>query len=201
VGNQKIRFGLTVMAITFCTLSAQERGEYGGEVTAMSGATLGGIGTHAIIAGSAAAYFSRYISGVLEAAVIPMNDRTLFRYPVYPVRGSDLFDFNFALHGGVPIRKWEPYGIFGLGVLMNPYSAAIATSGGGVEWVGQRHSKFAVEWGAGGKYYVSDKWGVSAEYRYTSSTQNFNRIVGGVFYRIEGNGIFGFLPAVARHFK
>lgn len=196
-----VRSTLGFLLMTICAAHAQEWGERGDEVSAMSGATLGGIGTHAIIAGSAGASFSRYIKGVAEAAVIPMNDRTLF-FPsgAAQVRGSDLFDFNFALHGVVPIKKWEPYGIFGLGVLMNPYTAGIIGPSGTLAWVGERHSKFALESGAGCRYYAGEKWGVKAEYRYTSSSQNFNRIMGGIFYRIENHDVFGFLPALARRF-
>lgn len=176
---------------------SQERYELGGEVTAMSGATLGGIGTHAVVSGSAGDSFSRYLSGVVEVAVIPMNNRTLLPAAALGVRGSNLFDFNFALHGGVPIKKWEPYGIFGLGVLMNPYTAAILNAAGTVAYVGQRQSKFGLQYGAGCRYSVGERWGVKAEYRYTSSAQNFNRIMGGVYYRFEDHGVFGFLPAFA----
>jgi hypothetical protein len=194
-----IQIAVIVTLPAICQLHAQEVGAEEGEIAAMSGATLGGLGgTHAVVAGSAGASFSRYIKGVVEAAVIPMNNQTLFPPGAILVKGSDLFDFNFALHGGVPIGKWEPYGIFGLGVLMNPYTAGFATPAGTVSFVGERHSKFGLEWGGGCRYYVGEKWGVRAEYRYTSSSQNFNRILGGVFYRI---GVFGFLPALARRFK
>ena len=176
---------------------AQERYELRGEVAAMSGATLGGIGTHAVVSGSAADNFSRYVSGAVEVAVIPMNNRTLLPSGALAVRGSDLFDFNFSLRGGVPIKKWEPYGIFGLGVLMNPYTAELPGANGAVAHVGQRHSKFDLQWGAGCRYNVGERWGVKAEYRYTSSAQNFNRIMGGVYYRFEDLGVFGFLPAFA----
>ena len=195
-----VRTTLGFLLMTACAAYAQESLERGDEVSVMSGATLGGIGTHAIIAGSAGASFSRYIKGVAEAAVIPMNDRTLLPSGAAQVRGSDLFDFNFALHGGVPIKKWEPYGIFGLSVLMNPYTAGLRGPSGTLVYVGQRHSKFALESGGGCRYYAGEKWGVRAEYRYTSSSQNFNRLLGGVFYRIENHDIFGFLPALARRF-
>src|SRR5260370_8786103 len=109
---------------------SQERYELGGEVTAMSGVTLGGIGTHAVVSGSAGDSFSRYLSGVVEVAVIPMNNPTLLPAAALVVKGSNLFDFNFALHGGVPIKKWAPYRIFGLGLLTNPYTPAIHATPG-----------------------------------------------------------------------
>jgi hypothetical protein len=32
---------------------------------------------------------------------------------------------------------------------------------------------------------VAENWGISAEYRYTSSSRDFNRILGGVFYQLH----------------
>ena len=199
-GLQALSKVAAVIALAACPLAAQEW-EGGGELAAMGGATAGGIGTHPIVAGSAGASFSRYIMGLVETAVIPMNDRTLIPSSALLVKGSVLFDFNFALQVGVPIRKWEPYGSFGEAVLMNPYTAGIQGTNGALAYVGQRHSKFGLEAGAGCRYYVNDKWGVRVEYRYTSSTQNFNRVLGGVFYRIEGGSVFGMFPALARHFR
>src|SRR5260370_26726687 len=132
---------------------SQERYELGGEVTAMSGVTLGGIGTQAVVSGSAGDSFSRYISGVVEVAVIPMNNRTLLPAAALGVRGSNLFDFNFALHGGVPIKKWEPYGSFGLGVLMNPYTAAIQDAAVAAACVGHRHPNGTLQYGVGGRFH------------------------------------------------
>jgi hypothetical protein len=198
VGKSKqIAVLLSLVIFLLLPAKAQEREDNQGEVAVMSGATLGRLGTHAVVAGSAGASFSKYITGVAEVAVIPMNNRTLLPTAALAVQGSDLFDFNFALHGGVPIKRWEPYGIFGMAVLMNPYSASLLNAAGAVVLVGERHSKFALEYGGGGRYWVGDRWGIRAEYRYTSSVQNFNRLQAGVFYRIEGYGVFGFLPAFA----
>ncbi len=176
----------------------------GGEVFAMTGVAAGGLGTRAVVTGGAAANISRYILALAEASVIPLNNRTLL--PLLPtgvvsVRGSDLFDFNVAMQVQVPIKRWAPYVSIGTAVLMNPYTAGIATPGGSVAYVGERHSKFGLEYGAGCRYYVKDRWGVRAEYRYTSSSRNFNRVLGGVFYRFEGVSLFTLLPAMGRQFR
>jgi Outer membrane protein beta-barrel domain len=192
---------MTALALCACPLNAQERGDGGGEFAAMGGVTAGGLGTRPVLAGSVGLGFSRYIMGLVETTVIPLNDQTLIPTGVAQVKGSVLFDFNFALHVRIPIRKWEPYALFGTAVLMNPYTAGIAGPSGAVAYVGERHSKFGLELGAGCRYYVKDNWGVRAEYRYTSSTKDFNRVLGGVFYQMEGPSVFTFLPALARHLR
>jgi opacity protein-like surface antigen len=173
----------------------------GGEVFAMSGVAAGGLGTRAVVTGGAATNVSRYILALAEASVIPLNNRTLLPAGAVSLRGSDLFDFNVSMQVQVPIKRWAPYGLIGTAVLMNPYTAGIATPAGTVTYVGERHSKFGMEYGAGCRYYVKDRWGVRAEYRYTSSSRNFNRVLGGVFYRFEGVGLFTLLPAVGRQFR
>jgi hypothetical protein len=167
----------------------------------MSGVAAGGLGTHAVVTGGAATNISRYILALAEASVIPLNNRTLLPAWAVSVRGSDLFDFNVSMQVQVPVKRWAPYGLIGAAVLMNPYTAGIVTPAGTVAYVGERHSKFGLEYGAGCRYYVKDRWGVRAEYRYTSSSRNFNRVLGGVFYRFEGVGLFTLLPAVRRELR
>jgi hypothetical protein len=196
-----VPLSLAVMLLAAVPSRAQEQREGDGELFVLTGGTAGGIGAHPIITGGAGASFTRYLMGLLEASVIPMNDQTLLPTAAVRVHGSDLFDFNFALQGVVPIRKWEPYGTFGLAVLMNPFTGEFPQPSGVVASVGQRYSKFGLEAGAGVRYYVNEKWGVRAEYRYTSSVPNFNRVLGGVFYRVQGTSVFGFLPALARRFR
>jgi Outer membrane protein beta-barrel domain len=196
-----IRITVTAMALATCLLHAQERGDGGGEFSAMGGVAAGGLGTRPVLAGSAGLGFSRYVMGLLETSVIPMDNRTLIPTGAVQVKGSDLFDFNFALHVRVPIQKWEPYGLFGTAVLMNPYTAGIPSPSGTVAYVGERHSKFGLEVGGGCRYYVRDNWGIRTEYRYTSSTKDFNRVLGGVFYQMEGPSLFTFLPALGRYLR
>ena len=135
-----------------------------------------------------------------ETSVIPLSNQTLIPPAAVQVRGSDLFDFNIALQGRIPIRRWEPYGVFGMAVLMNPYTAGILTPSGAVAYVGERRSKFGLEWGAGCRYYVKDNWGIRMEYRYTSSTRNFNRVVGGSSTSSTPR-YSAFFPRFARHLR
>jgi Outer membrane protein beta-barrel domain len=196
-----VRITMMALAVATCLLHAQERGEGGGEFSALGGVSAGGFGTRPVVAGSAGLGFSRYLMGLLETSVIPLNNRTLIPTGAVQVKGSDLFDFNFALHVRIPIQKWEPYALFGTAVLMNPYTAGIQSPSGTVAYVGERHSKFGLEIGAGCRYYVKDNWGIRTEYRYTSSTRDFNRVLGGVFYQLEGSSVFTLLPALGRHLR
>lgn len=204
---QKLRalVHITAAAITMAAhpLHGQPQDDLagGGEVFAMTGVAAGGLGTRAVVTGGAAANISRYILALAEASVIPLNNRTLLPPGAVSVRGSDLFDFNVAMQVQVPIKRWAPYVLIGTAVLMNPYTAGFATPAGTTAYVGERHSKFGLEYGAGGRYYVRDRWGVRAEYRYTSSSRNFNRVLGGVFYRFEGVSVFTLLPAMGRHLR
>jgi hypothetical protein len=200
----KLRCMASVMTLTVLAVSpspGQERQNGDGELFVMAGGTLGGIGAYPVIAGGAGARFSRYLMGLLEASVIPFNNQTLLPTPAVSVRGSDLFDFNFALQGTIPIRRWEPYGTFGTAVLMNQFTGAFPQPAGQIAEVGQRHSKFGLEMGAGVRWYAGERWGIRAEYRYTSSVQNFNRVLGGFFYRIDADSFWGIFPMFGRHFK
>jgi opacity protein-like surface antigen len=164
---------------------AQEGNGDSGEFTAFTGVAYGGIHTHVAVGGSAGASLSRYTSVLLEASVIPMGSATLLPPGPVQVTGSDLFDFNFALHVRIPVKRWEPYGAFGTAVLMNSYRAQNFGPSGQISYRGDRHSKFGLETGAGIRYYVAENWGIRVEYRYTSSSRDFNRILGGVFYQLH----------------
>jgi opacity protein-like surface antigen len=193
-----VRITVTAVALAGLALYGQEWRESVGEVSGMGGGTAGGLKTHPVITGSAGVSLSRYLMLMGETTVIPLSNQTLIPTAAAEVRGSDLFDFNIALQGRIPIKKWDLYGVFGMAVLMNPYTAGIQTPSGAIAYVGQRHSKFGLEWGAGYRYFVKENWGVRMEYRYTSSTRNFNRVTGGLFYQFDSE-LFSFLPAFARH--
>jgi hypothetical protein len=196
-----VRIIVIALAFAASPLPAQERGDGGGEFSAFSGVVAGGLGTRPVLGGSAGLGVSRYVMVLGETSVIPLNNRTLIPSGAAQVKGSDLFDFNIALQVRIPIRKWEPYGLMGTAVLMNPYTAGFQSPSGAVTWVGERHSKFGLELGGGCRYYVKDNWGIRAEYRYTSSAQDFNRVLGGVFYQLEGSSVFTLLPALGRRLR
>jgi hypothetical protein len=201
--NFPVLFLIAVSALAFAAgpIYGQVFFGDGGEVSAMSGVVFPGIGPRPIVSGSAGADVTRYAMVLGEAAMMPISSQTLLPAHAFTVRGSSLYDFNIALQVRIPVKRWEPYGMLGAGVLMNPYTAGFLGPNGNVVYVGERHSKFALEGGAGCRYYVGEKWGVRAEYRYTSSARNFNRIQGGVFYRLEGDSLFTFLPAIGRRLR
>ena len=145
-----LRIVATAMAMAAaCPLQGQPQDDVrgGGEVYALSGVAAGGLGTRAVLGGGAGTNVSRYIMALAEASVIPLNNQTLLPNGALSVRGSDLFDFNVALQVQVPIKRWAPYGLVGAAVLMNPYTAGIAGPAGTVAYVGERHSKFGLEYG------------------------------------------------------
>lgn len=192
---------VTALALVAVPLHGQVFFDGGGEVSVMGGAAFGSIGSHPVVGGSAGADITRYFMVLGEAAMIPLDNQTLLPAGAFTVRGSSLFDFNVALQGRIPIKRWEPYGTLGTAVLMNPYTAGFLGPNGSVVYVGERHSKFGLEGGGGCRYYIGERWGARLEYRYTSSSRSFNRVVGGVFYRVEGASLFTFLPAIGRRLR
>ena len=194
---------IALTALAFAAGPVHGQGIFGGggEVSAMSGVAFPGIGPRPIVAGSAGADVTRYVMVMGEAALIPISSQTLLPAGTPIVKGSNLYDFNIAVQVRIPIRHWEPYGTLGTAVLMNPYTAGFLGPNGTVVYVGERHSKFGLQGGGGCRYYVGERWGVRAEYRYTSSARNFNRIVGGVFYRLDSDSLFTFLPAIGRRLR
>lgn len=201
--NGLVLSSIALIALIFTAGPLHGQGFFdgGGEVSALGGLTFGGLSPRPIVAGSAGADVTRYVMVLGEAALIPIGSQTLIPAGALSVRGSDLFDFNLAIQVKIPIRRWEPYGTLGTAVLMNPYTAGFAGPNGTVVYVGERHSKFGLQGGGGCRYYVGERWGVRVEYRYTSSARNFNRIVGGVFYRLDSDSLFTFLPAIGRRLR
>jgi hypothetical protein len=115
---------------------------------------------------------------LLEASVIPLGGATLLPRGPVKFRGSDLFDFNFALQARVGVEPWEPYGVLGTAVLMNSYRAEIP--GASAAYQGNRHSKFGLE--EGGECAVLRRGEVGNPCRVPIYfvRDNFNRILGGV---------------------
>jgi opacity protein-like surface antigen len=97
------------------------------------------------------------------------------------------------MHIRVPVQeRWAPYAIVGGGFLFNTYEKQVTHASGATVFEGKSHGAFGFETGGGARYYVTQDWGVRAEFRYTISNHNFARVLGGVFYQF--NGDFPFLP-------
>jgi opacity protein-like surface antigen len=167
-----------------------------GEVSVYGGASFGSLGSHAAVGGSVGLALARYAVVLFETTYVPLCDRALVPRPGVVARSSGLYDFNFAVNVRVPYRdRWEPYGILAPTMLYNRYDAqSIQPNGSISRLTGQSNLKFGFETGAGLRYYVRKSWGIRGEYRYTIATQNFSRLVGGVFYHFdEGSTPFRFL--------
>jgi hypothetical protein len=134
--------------------------------------------------------------------------RRLFRWAVLrcslegrKFRGSDLFDFNFALQARAGVERWEPYGVLGTAVLMNSYRAEIPGASAVVAYQGNRHSKFGLE--GGGECAVLRRGEVGNPCRVPIYfvRDNFNRILGGVFDQLPDDSFLPFRQGSGRHWR
>jgi opacity protein-like surface antigen len=193
------RLGAVRLAMAFFCLAAVASAQSGedilGEVSTYTGWSSSGLGVHPVFGGSTA-IVSKYAVGLVDTSFLPLGIRTLRYYDV-PTNSSQLFDFNFTVQIQVPVNhRITPYGLFGPSVLYNRYQRQTTLPPGPVVFTGQSDFKFGFEVGGGFRYYVKEAWGVKTEYRYTISSQNFGRIVGGVFYQFDAP--WPFLPFKAR---
>ena len=162
-----------------------------GEFSASTGVAFGQIATHATVTGSSGISFSRFGSVLVETSYVPLGNGTLRIYPETTTARSALYDFDFAVHIRIPVKeRWAPYAILATALLYNTYSIVTVPSNPRVYLSGQSDTKFGFETGGGLRYYVRRDWGVQGEYRYIISSQNFSRIVGGVFYQFDGTWPF-----------
>jgi opacity protein-like surface antigen len=175
---------LAVFALSGALAFPQESSSDALEFSALAGSTFGAIDGHPSVTGTAGISLSRFAMVLVDGGVVPLGNITLLPTEALKISGSDPFTFGIAVHVRVPVRRWEPYALLEPALLINSYRAAILSQSGIV--FRNRHSKFGLESGAGLRYYVKPKWGVRAEYKYTSSSRNFNQIQAGVFYQVEG---------------
>jgi opacity protein-like surface antigen len=127
---------------------------------------------------------------ILDTSFMPLGNRTL-RTGLVGTSTSRLYDFNFGGNILIPIHhRFTPYGLLAAGILFNTYDL-VATRPDGVVYVaGRSDVKFAFETGGGARYFVTEAFGVRGEYRFTASTQNFSRVLFGVFYQFDGTWPF-----------
>ena len=173
------------------TLFAQPGAIDAGEFSVYSGVAFGQVSTHPTVGGSTGVSFSKYGAVLVETSYLPLGSETLRIYPGIITAHSALYDFNVALHIRVPVKKrWAPYATLATALLYNTYSIVTVPSQPTVYLSGQSDTKFGFEAGAGLRYYIRPSWGVQGEYRYTFSSQNFSRMLGGVFYQFDGTWPF-----------
>jgi len=172
---------------TFCTgLWAQVGDHYDedGEFSIYTGIAAGPLATHPTVGGSAGVFFSKYAGILIDSSFVPLGSNTLVRHP-NATRTSRLFDNNVTTHIQIPInRRWAPYGLLGAAIIYNTYQIQRLGPLGELNFHGVSDVKFGAEVGGGTRYYIREDWGVRGEFRYTVSTQNFARVVFGIFYRL-----------------
>jgi hypothetical protein len=166
-----------------------------GEVSSYTGWAMGPLGSHPVVGGTTG-IVTKYAVALLDTSFLPLGSRTI-RHQTAATASSQLFDFNFTVQIQVPVNhRVTPYGVFGPALLYNRYQIQTVRPLGTVAFVGQDDVKFGFETGGGLRYYVQENWGVRAEYRYTISSQNFGRVIAGVFYQFSAP--WPFLPRTAR---
>jgi opacity protein-like surface antigen len=150
-------------------------------------------GNHVWVGGTSGVSPSKYFMAVLDVNFTPLGDATLRTNLVGPRTTSRLYDFNFGGHIQIPIhQRFTPYVLLSAGVLYNTYSITTVHPDGLVRLVGSSDCKFGFSTGAGLRYFVREDFGIRTEYRFTASTQNFQRALVGVFYQFGGP--WPFLP-------
>ncbi len=182
--------GLRLMLVGLVISSSgayAQPGETGqGEFTIYTGLAAGGVGTHPAVGASTCLTFSRYDVGLFDASYSPLGSDNLRYYSGLVTTDSRLYDINLSVQVRAPLmERWEPYTVLGTALLYNTYQAQ-AIQPVGAKAVSKHDGRFGFEVGGGVRYYLAETWGVRGEYRYTFSTQNFSRILGGVFYQFEG---------------
>jgi hypothetical protein len=161
-----------------------------GEFSAYTGVGWGGLGRHPWVGGSTGISPTKYAVALIDVSFMPLNQETLV-HNLVGTTTSRLYDFNFTVHVQIPTRhRVTPYGLAGPGVLYNTYLIPAVRPDGVAYIAGRYDVKFAFQTGGGIKYFVSNNWGFRGEYRYTISTHNFSRMLGGVFYQFDGSWPF-----------
>jgi opacity protein-like surface antigen len=178
---------LAGIALAPAVLLAQSSGPLEtSELGAYGGASFGLGGTHPWVGGTAGVSPSKYFMAVLDSSFMPLGNRTL-RTGLVGTSISRLYDFNFGGQILIPIhRRFTPYGLLASGILFNTYNVVLTRPDGVAYVVGTSDVKFAFETGGGVRYFVTEGFGVRGEYRFTASTQNFSRVLFGVFYQFNG---------------
>jgi opacity protein-like surface antigen len=157
-----------------------------GEVSTYTGVGFGSLGTRAWVGGTTGAAMSKYAIALIDTSFLPIGGATLAAYPGLVTSRSRLYDFNFTVHIQIPVnRRWTPYALVGSGLLFNTYQVQVIRPDGIISFYGQDDAKFGFQTGGGARYFIGEDWGVKGEYRYTISTQNFSRILVGVFYQFH----------------
>jgi len=164
--------------------SDETAGTGAGELSAYAGPVFG-IGSHPAVGGSVGEAFSRYGSVLVDVSYMPLSNETLLSTPLTTsYRHSGLYDFDLCANLRVPVRKrWEAYGILGIGLLYNVYQSAFIGPTG-TAFANHSKTNFDFSTGGGVRYYIRENWGIRPEVRVFISNRNFVRVAVGVFYDV-----------------
>jgi hypothetical protein len=171
--------------------------DYIGEVGAYGGAGFGSFGPHGWVGATSGVEVSKYFVTLIDTSYMPLGSHTLPNYHLVTSR-SHLYDFNFTVQIQVPLKhkRWRPYALMAGALLFNTFRVETVRIDGVVIAHGENVSKFGFETGGGTRYFVGENWGVRGEYRYTITSRNFSRLLGGIFYQFDGT--WPFLPRSKR---
>jgi hypothetical protein len=164
--------------------TSEDRSELG----AYFGGGTGAGTNHVWVGGTTGVSPSKYFMAILDTSFMPLGSNTL-RKGLVGTSNSRLYDFNFGGHILIPVHHHHaitPYGVLACGVLYNTYRIAAVRPDGFAYLAGRSDAKFGFETGGGMRYMVTEGFGVRGEYRFTASTQNFHRVLFGVFYQFDG---------------
>ena len=191
---------IVALGLVICSGAAMAQpGAFDAGEISVYGGVLGGLGAHPVVGGSLGTAFSRYSMFLIDTSYAPLGVYTLRYHPGILTAHSGLYDFNLSLHLRLPVKeRWAPYAILGAALLFNTYRQQVVPASGTASFSGTSYPAFGFETGAGVRYYVSPTWGIRGEYRYTSSSENFGRVVTGVFYQFEEGFLFRLLRG-SRH--
>jgi hypothetical protein len=166
-----------------------ELGLFGGAVIPPGGGGKFGGGANFAYA------LSTYIYPYVEFSVLPgaLNDSVSAGSSTFRTTG-DAIDFHGGLHIRLPFfgPQFVPYGVIAVGGF-KPYSVNLQELSGGTvintSSVSQG-TNFAVNYGGGIRYYITNRVGVRLEVKAYGPTSHFGgtpvRVMGGIFFQFKG---------------
>ena len=184
-------FWLAGVYLAASGLFAQSEYRETSELSSYVGAGIGARTTNVWVGGSTGISNSKYFMATIDTSFLPLGTRTLRTNLVGATNTSRLYDFNFQGQILIPIHyRITPYALLGAGVLWNTYNIAAVHPDGGAYVIGSSDCKFGFQTGGGVRIFAREGFGFRTEYRFTASSQNFNRMLFGVFYQFAGTWPF-----------
>jgi len=148
---------------------------------------VGGIGTHASVAGSVGAAYTERIFFQGELSYIPLGGGSVNLLGVESEGSAKAINFNAGAQFLFPrSAAIAPYAGIGLGILRSTASAS-TTFGGQTFGSDTSSTDFYVNLGGGVRYYMSDRWGIKPEFMLFAGSETYIRVGAGVFFQFGGS--------------